>query len=138
MNPERGLEELAVTAARVAEAVAQVRGRGTAVGGRVWVEVDAAGLITDGEISTTMQGLPVTELFGAVVDAHRSARAGVQAQVKELATEVHDTGYLTAMDTNINGVDKVQLESELSDSEAERRQLDMMDRYFRKHRPFDR
>lgn len=57
MNPNAALTALMVTAARIDEDVALVRGWGEADLGRVRVEVDAAGKITDLCLDASLHGV---------------------------------------------------------------------------------
>jgi len=97
MNPNAALTELMVKAARVEQDVARVRGRGESAFGRVRVEVDAAGKITDLYLDAALHGMAAPELARLITDAQHAACAHARAAADELERELRDDPYAAAV-----------------------------------------
>ncbi|CAM3188334.1 YbaB/EbfC family nucleoid-associated protein [Prescottella defluvii] len=82
------LDDLAVKARRVHEAVTLVRGRVQSVGGHVTAEVDAAGRITALTITDTALAGGATALAAIVTATHRAACAEAEEAAQALRDEL--------------------------------------------------
>ncbi len=97
MNADAALTELMVKAARIEQDVARVRGRGESALGRVRVEVDAAGKITDLHPDAALHGIATPELAGLITAAQHAACAHARAAADELERELRDDPYAAAV-----------------------------------------
>lgn len=88
MTSRAPLDELAVKARRVHEAVTLVRGRAQSAGGHVAAEVDAAGRITALTIADTALARGAVALAAIVADTHRAACAEAEKAAQDLRNEL--------------------------------------------------
>jgi DNA-binding protein YbaB len=101
MNPDAGLEELMRTAARINDAVAQVRGQGESADGRVRIEVTADGAISNLYLHDEVKRMPPHELGRAIRDAQRKAVDSIMLSIKEIQSEITENSYTTTILRNI-------------------------------------
>ncbi|WP_100483796.1 YbaB/EbfC family nucleoid-associated protein [Mycobacteroides abscessus] len=97
MNPDAGLADLMRTAARVNEAVSQVRGHGESAGGWVKIEVAGDGAISNMYLDDRTRSMAAHELGRAIRDAQRAAIANALHRVHQIQSEVTENSYVTTV-----------------------------------------
>jgi len=97
MNPDAALTVLMVKAARIEQDTAQIRGQGEADLGRVRVEVDAAGKITNLYLDESLRGMAPSGLARLITEAQHAACAHARAAAEELDRELRDDPYAAAV-----------------------------------------
>jgi hypothetical protein len=123
VNPNAALTALMVTAARIDEDVALVRGWGEADLGRVRVEVDAAGKITDLYLDASLHGV-APDLARLIIEAQNAACVHARAAVEELERELRDDPYAAAV---VSQAAAAGLASEAPSPRASRRTAERFD-----------
>jgi len=97
MNADAALTELMVKAARIEQGVARLRGRGESALGRVRVEVDAEGKITDLHLDAALHGIAPPELARLITAAQHAACVHARTAAEELELELRDDPYAAAV-----------------------------------------
>lgn len=97
MNPDGGLADLMRTAARVNEAVSQVRGHGESAGGWVKIEVASDGVISNMYLDDKTRSMAAHELGRAIRDAQRTAIADALQRVHQIQSQITDNSYATTV-----------------------------------------
>lgn len=97
MNPDAGLADLMRTAARVNEAVLQVRGHGESAGGWVKIEVAGDGAISNMYLDDRTRSMAAHELSRAIRDAQRAAIADALHRVHQIQSQVTENSYVTTV-----------------------------------------
>ncbi|WP_100467008.1 DNA-binding protein [Mycobacteroides abscessus] len=97
MNPDAGLADLMRTAARVNEAVSQVRGHGESAGGWVKIEVAGDGVISNMYLHDQTRSMAAHELGRAIRDAQRTAIADALHRVHQIQSQITGNSYVTTV-----------------------------------------
>ncbi|MEX3757916.1 DNA-binding protein [Mycobacteroides abscessus] len=97
MNADAGLADLMRTAARVNDAVSQVRGHGESAGGWVKIEVGSDGVISNMYLDDKTRSMAAHELGRAIRDVQRTAIADALHRVHQIQSQITENSYVTTV-----------------------------------------
>ncbi|SLI42290.1 Uncharacterised protein [Mycobacteroides abscessus subsp. bolletii] len=97
MNTDPRIEDLMRTAARVNQAVTNIRGYGQAAGGWIKIEVTGEGAITNLSLAEQARSLPAHQLGRAIREAQHAAITDALQQVQRIQSQVTENSYITTL-----------------------------------------